>query len=126
MPFQPGNPYGGRPKGARNKRSVELEAEARATGITPLQVMLGTVEHLLRRARTAREPERTELMVQASDIAAKIAPYLHPRLQAIQHTGAGGGPIRTETHEIPDAVADRLLATLGLDIRVGDSEETRH
>ena len=53
--------------------------------------MQNTVEHLMRRAAREKEPSKSALMIQASEIAAKVAPYLHPRLSAVEHTGDDGG-----------------------------------
>ena len=90
--------------------------------MTPLQVMQGAVAHLLKRARREKEPLKSELKVQAAEIAAKVAPYLHPRLSAVEHTGNHGGPIQSEVRQIPDDVAERIKAALGIDIRKSPEE----
>ena len=115
----------GRAKGCRNKHAREIEEQARARGMTPLEVMQGTVEHLLRRAAREKEPVKSELRVQAAEIAAKIAPYIHPRLSAVAHTGKDGGPVQHEVRQVPDSVAERILAATGVDVRKAP-EETRH
>ena len=40
--------------------------------------------------------DRLCLLERAAEVAAKAAPYLHPRLQAIEHSGKDGGPIHHE------------------------------
>lgn len=78
----------GRPKGARNKRSPAAEAIARSRAIllrennipawiavmTPRDVMM----HAMVRAAAA------DNWPLAADIAAKVAPYLHPRLSQVE------------------------------------------
>ena len=36
---------------------------------------------------------RLELLGRAADVAAKAAPYMHPKLQSIGHSGKSDGPI---------------------------------
>ncbi|MBV8397114.1 MAG: hypothetical protein JOZ17_00005 [Acetobacteraceae bacterium] len=67
---------GGRPKGSRNKRTVELVQRAEAKGITPLDLMLEVMHDLW------REGDRRA----AFACAEKIAPYLHPRLAVVKQT----------------------------------------
>jgi hypothetical protein len=93
--------------------------------MTPLQVMQSTVEHLLRRASREKESLKSELEVQAAEIAAKMAPYVHPRLSAVEHTGKDGRPLHVDVRKIPDGVAERILAVTGVDIR-HSPEMTRH
>ena len=70
--------YGGRTKGTRNKRDIVREAEAAeiregalASGLTPVEYML-----VVMRDPTAL-PDRRDRM------AAAAAPFIHPRLNAI-------------------------------------------
>lgn len=99
-----GKKTGGRKKGAKNKRTLAKEAELqkyRRAGMTPLQVMQSAIGVFLRRAtldkRGRKLPEGEvdlNLLERACTIAKDAAPYLHPRLNAIQHTGKDGEPIR--------------------------------
>lgn len=50
-------------------------------GITPLDYMLSVMRD------EAEEPTRR------ADMAKAAAPFVHPRLAAIEHTGKDGGPI---------------------------------
>jgi len=70
--------------------------------LTPLEVMLKTMRALVRKAQRAPKLRTKEdgkgasaldLMVQAAAVAKDAAPYMHPRLSAIEHTGREGGPI---------------------------------
>ena len=82
-----GQKTGGRRKGAKNKATVEREigqaqivAEAKAEGISPLEVMLGAMRDAWGKAD----------MDAASRYAKDAAPYVHPRLAAVEHTGKDG------------------------------------
>lgn len=75
MPFkrgQSGNPAG-RPKGAASQKTREIADKAALEGITPLEVMLQTM-------RDAWDGGSKEL---ACQIAKDAAPYMHPRLTAV-------------------------------------------
>lgn len=74
-------PGAGRPKGSANKKTQEIVARALAGGVTPLEYMLNVMRDI-----SADEDRRDEM-------ARAAAPYMHPRLQAVEHTGEGGGPI---------------------------------
>jgi hypothetical protein len=73
---------GGRKKGVKNKASVKREAEIKASGITPLEYMLG----VLRDPDSSDEDKRWA--------AEHAAPYCHPRLNAVNLSGGV-----TMTHE---------------------------
>lgn len=91
----------GRKPGSTTTRTREIAEKAFADGQMPLEYMLEVM-----RDKTA-EGERRDKM------AANAAPYVHPKLAAIEHTGKDGGPI--ETREVSDVelaqwLADRLLS----------------
>jgi hypothetical protein len=65
-----GRKTGGRQKGARNRATEEARAVAAATGILPLNYMLSVRD-------PAVDDKRRDAMAMAA------APYLHPRLTAI-------------------------------------------
>lgn len=78
---------GGRKKGSKNKTTVEREAglaeitaKVKTEGITPLEVMVGAM-------REAWERNDKEA---AARYAKDAAPYMHPRLAAVEHTGKDG------------------------------------
>ena len=84
-------PNAGRKKGAATKRTREIADRAAEEGITPLEYMLQVM-------RTEPSPDLDERgYIQAITLrfeAAKAAaPYIHPRLTAIEHSGKDGGPI---------------------------------
>lgn len=76
-----GKKTGGRAKGIPNKATAAKAAEIAASGLTPLEYMLGVM-----RDEQAPVDRRDEMAKAAS-------PYVHPKLAAIEHTGKDGGPI---------------------------------
>lgn len=70
-----GKKTGGRKKGSRNKASAEREAVVAASGLTPLDYLLTTL-------RDAKADPRDRF-----DAAKAAAPYIHPRLASIEHSG---------------------------------------
>jgi hypothetical protein len=73
----------GRKVGIPNKASVERQKKVAATGQTPLEYMLKVM-----RDGKASDQRR-------DDMAKAAAPYVHPKLASMQHTGPKGGPIQT-------------------------------
>lgn len=72
----------GRKRGSPNKATAERQAEVEASGDAPLDYMLSVL----------RDPMAD---VKRRDWAAeKAAPYVHPKLASVEHTGKGGGPIQ--------------------------------
>ena len=72
---KPGERRGGRQKGTRNKATAAREAEIAASGLTPLDFML----NLLRDKNSSPEDRKWA--------ASTAAPYVHPRLAAVEHSG---------------------------------------
>ena len=66
----------GRKKGAATKRTREIANKAVQDGITPLEVMLGAM----------RQAWESGELNTAAGHAKDAAPYIHPRLQAIEHS----------------------------------------
>lgn len=85
-------PGAGRKKGGANKRTREIADRAASDGITPLEYMLQVM-------RTEPSPDLPEAQQVAAmmlrfDAAKAAAPYIHPRLAAVEHSGPEGGPIQ--------------------------------
>lgn len=78
-------PGSGRKLGSATKKTREIADKAAASGVTPLEVMLEAMNSF----RDAGELDR------AAAIAKDAAPYVHPRLAAVEHTGKDGGAINT-------------------------------
>lgn len=62
---------GGRPKGARNRKTVEQAEAVKASGLTPLDYLLSIL-------RDTQKGEDVRI-----DAAKAAAPYVHPRLANI-------------------------------------------
>jgi hypothetical protein len=105
-PGQSGNPSG-KPKGAVAHRTRELRDKAKRMGADPLEVMINEIRDLLRAAAGCGDDkeQRRALRTQAVEVAAKLAPYLHPRLANIELTGDPERPVAVEVVEM----RDRLL-----------------
>lgn len=94
-----GKKTGGRQKGTPNKATAAKAEAIAASGLTPLDYMLQVMrdEDVERHARFAA--------------AKAAAPYVHPHLAAVTHTGPDGGPIQTEDVSVTD-VARRVAFLL--------------
>ena len=75
-------PRAGRKHGSRNKASAAREAAIAASGLTPLQYMLGIM-------RDETQPVAVRL-----EMAKAAAPYVHPRVAAIEHRENEGGLVQ--------------------------------
>lgn len=73
----------GRPKAATSRKTREIAEKVAEEGITPLEIILD----IMRKAH-----ERSDEEV-ALDAATRAAPYIHPRLAAVEVSGKDGGPI---------------------------------
>lgn len=116
----------GRKAGALTKKTRDIAERALATGMAPLDVMLGNMRHFQQVAIDAEavlaqmsaenlpgSPESAEdkfkaLLAEvkkaagfrqmAHDCARDAAPYVHPRLTSVAHTGPEGeGPVLFKT-----------------------------
>jgi len=72
-------PGAGRPVGSKNQKTQEIARAAAESGITPIEVMLGTMRELW--ALGTPDAKR-----EAVEIAKDAAPYIHPRLASIDQT----------------------------------------
>jgi len=90
-----GQKTGGRQKGTPNRATVARQQEVSASGLTPLDYMLSIM-------RDEQNPKDMRL-----DAAYKAAPFVHPKLASIEHSGPNGGPIPVAAVELSD---DELAA----------------
>lgn len=91
---------GGRKKGVRNKVTAEREAEIAASGLTPLEYMLGVL----------RDPNAHPL--RRDDMAKAAAPYVHSKLATIAHTGPDGGPMQfRDFSALTDDELEQIIAS---------------
>ncbi len=103
----------GRKTGQLSVRTRKVAEAAIAEGLTPLEVMLDNMRFAHKGAENClgkliaeheKSPlekfdaykEMLRLRGLAQDAAKDAAPYMHPRLAAIEHTGAAGGPIEVQ------------------------------
>jgi hypothetical protein len=109
---------GGRKKGTPNKATASREREIAKAGATPLDVMLKRMRyHDMKADAALRKQDDVEAerhMVAAEDAANRAAPYVHPKLASMQHTGRNGGPIQTvDLTKLSGDELDRLEDILG-------------
>jgi hypothetical protein len=78
-----GKKTGGRQKGTPNRATARREKEIARSGTTPLEYML----------KVMRNPKASN--DRRDDMAKAAAPYVHPKLASMQHSGPKGGPIQT-------------------------------
>lgn len=76
-----GRKTGGRQKGTPNRATAEKAAEVAASGLSPL-------DFLLQLMRDEKQP-----LAMRADAAKNAAPYVHPRLAAVEHSGEVAVPI---------------------------------
>ena len=107
MPRGGKRPGAGRKKGSGTKRTAKtnkIAAKAAGEGPLPLEVMLVAM----------REHYAKKRYDKAAAVAKDAAPYVHPRLSAMQVTGQNGGPIQTQelSNDKVNAAIERELARL--------------
>lgn len=119
------NGHGGKRDGAgRRKGSAHVKTRkvadrlASDDGATPLDVMVGAMRIMWAKAealkdKPEREAERLDYAVQASELASKAAPYIHPRLAAVEHLGNEAKPLQVNITD--REAARRLFFAVALD-----------
>ena len=116
-------PGAGRKEGSLTKRTREIAEVAAAQGITPLEVMIRTMMELYKEAENCTKHDdhahegvghdhdimitesRIKLLNMAATIARHAAPYVHPRLSAIEHTGKDGAALQSGVLVVPGAMS---------------------
>lgn len=76
-------PGAGRKPGSATKKTKAIADKAAQDGITPLEVMIEAM----------RAHYDAGSLDEAAEIAKDAAPYMHPRLAAVELGGKNGGPI---------------------------------
>jgi hypothetical protein len=84
----------GRPPGSATRRTREIADKAMAEGITPLEFML----NIMRSEPADIEDPRVLLdaLAMRFEAAKAAAPYIHPRLAAVEVSGDQDAPVRVE------------------------------
>lgn len=101
-----GRKTGGRTKGTRNRKTREQQEAVSKSGLTPLDFMLNLMRTEL--PTDASAVEKASVKALQFEAAKAAAPYVHPRLTAIEATGKGGKdliPPPAEPIEIAKRVA---------------------
>ena len=89
---------GGRPRGSRNKTAAEFAMELSKAGMAPVEVMRGAMRIAWARSaeydgkgrgeqKIANTAYASQLRKEAVVCATAAAPYCHPKLSAIEHSG---------------------------------------
>jgi hypothetical protein len=98
----------GRRTGSATKRTREIADKAAEQGLTPLEFMLEIM-----RTEPSAEIEDQRILQSRLELrfeAAKAcAPYMHPRLAAVEVSGPDGGPIQITSKEQRDAAVGAAL-----------------
>ena len=99
MPRGGKRPGAGRKPGRPNKRTIarqQLASTAASEGISPLEVMLkrmryydSVVDLELKKGEGADRGIIDDALKAANEAAKDAAPYIHPRLSAVDHSGGG-------------------------------------
>jgi len=83
----------GRKKGSLSAKTRAVAEKAAEDGITPLEVMIAAMRAHYEAAARKRGQGKLDTLKIAAEIAKDAAPFMHPRLSAIEHAGKGGGAI---------------------------------
>jgi hypothetical protein len=123
---KPGERRGGRVAGTLNKRTLlrkEITDAALAQGITPPEVMLNNMRYAYGLALAAKSQEKIlEYRTLAQDWAEDCANYFFPKMASVEHSGADGGPIKTEDIGMTD-LARRLAYVLTVGAKAATGED---
>jgi hypothetical protein len=94
----------GRKAGSATKRTREIADKAMEEGITPLEFMLEIMR--TEPSDDVKDPRLlADLLGMRFEAAKAAAPYIHPRLAAVEHSG--GVTIRTLAEELAELNAQR-------------------
>ena len=101
-------PGAGRQQGSKNKTTLARENAIAESGLTPLAYLLTIV-------RDTNQDQAARV-----DAAKSAAPYVHPRLAAIEHSGDIGNK---PAEKLSNAELDRELAETGEALRAASGTE---
>lgn len=85
----------GRKPGQATTKTREVADKAAAEGITPLEYMLQVMRN--EPPEGLEGPQILSATMLRFEAAKAAAPYIHPKLSAVEHTGRDGGPMETIT-----------------------------
>ena len=78
----------GRKHGSKTQKTVDIALNAAAAGVTPLEYLLEIMRDPIPKDVDALA--KAQMTINRMDAAKAAAPYVHPRLQAIEHSGPDG------------------------------------
>ena len=121
---------GGRQKGTPNTATARRQAEVAASGPTPLDALikkmrfhLAIFEGEVAKGKEADGKALALAMDKAAEAARDAAPYVHPRLATVAHTGADDGPIQ---HALTISAKQGLIQRIAeIAARLHETLETR-
>src|SRR5690349_20682424 len=98
---------GGRKKGTPNKATASREAAIAQSGLTPLDFML----NIMRGEAPANADAAQKIAWEAMrfEAAKAAAPYVHPKLSSIEHSGSVSHPFA----DVPD---EQLVESMNRDL----------
>jgi hypothetical protein len=124
----------GRPKGSKNRSTILREAQEATVARGPrgheqdfldsLAVMEEGMRHFYVRAIAAKQTKQPDkvidaAMIQAVQIAEKVAPYRHARLSAVKLAGEPNNPMRVWDNATADELRAEIMHHLNVLIEGG-------
>jgi hypothetical protein len=119
----------GRPKGSKNRSTILREAQEAMVArgllgheqdfLDSLAVMEEGMQHFYVRAMAAKQTKQPDkvidaAMIQAVQIAEKVAPYRHARLSAVRLAGDPNNPLRFKDDATADELREEIMRHLGV------------
>src|SRR3990167_2995559 len=112
-------PGAGRKKNTPNKATQKRQEEIAKSGATPLEIMIENMRFAhengaavlakIMRGEDGSDVDALKELLRfrqmAQECAKDAAPYVHPRLAAVEHTGKGGSPLMPEASSLDVARA---------------------
>jgi len=112
-------------KSTLTKRTLEIAELLASKGMTPLEVMMKVMHELYEeaenckyqggglevnleaniQANTEAHEKRIKLLNMVAVVGKHAAPYMHPRLSAIEHTGKDGAPLQSGVLVVPSTMS---------------------
>lgn len=102
----------GRPKGAKNKLTIAKEEAAEKAAKTIAKAIPGAFQgnsHAYLMSIYKDPKQATPVRIDAAKAA---LPFEKPRLAAVEHTGAEGGPIQSEVKHTLDEKSAEIITNL--------------
>ena len=124
----------GRPKGSKNRSTILREAQEAMVArgllgheqdfLDSLAVMEEGMRHFYVRAKAAKQTKQPDkvidaAMIQAVQIAEKVAPYRRARLSAVRLAGDPNNPLRFKDDATADELREEIMHHLGVPVDGG-------